>query len=190
MPLKNPSQRGSAYLDYFLVNRLEHIRNNMSNPDFEAGEPGQTPLGWSWWHREQQKGECVITTEAHSGRGALRIKTPEGRDLGAEQCVFRRRAARRILSSDRMGQDGRGALSRPSASSARKMARWRIGPVGRCNVWGKDWRQCRRQVCIPDDIDEVYVRVVGSGACEALIDDLALTRIDGPGANASSAAAS
>jgi len=42
---EEPSQRGSGYLDYFLVSRLEHVRNNMSNPDFETGEPGQAPPG-------------------------------------------------------------------------------------------------------------------------------------------------
>ena len=176
---EEPSQRGSAYLDYFLVNRLEHIRNNMSNPDFEAGEPGQTPLGWSWWHREQQKGECVITTEAHSGRGALRIKTPEGRDWALSNVYSAAVQPGEYYLLTGWGKTVAG--TKPTVSVVGKkngqVANW---AVGRCNVWGKDWRQCRRQVCIPDDIDEVYVRVVGSGACEALIDDLALTRIDGP----------
>ncbi len=175
---EEPRERGSGYLDYFLVDRLEHIRDNLANPDFEAGEPGQVPVGWIWWHRDQL-GEGVVTPEAHGGRAALRIKTPEGRDwaLTNTYSIAVQPGEYYLLTGWGKTVSGVKAVVSVVGKKNGAVANWAIA---RANARGQDWRQFRTQVRIADGIDEIHVRVTGGGACEALLDDLALTRIEAP----------
>nr|MCR5380887.1 hypothetical protein [Lentisphaeria bacterium] len=54
-----PQTLGPAYIDYFLVTKLEDVRNGLSNPDFEVGKIGELPVGWSWFHRDRVGGATV-----------------------------------------------------------------------------------------------------------------------------------
>ena len=167
---EEPRERGSGYLDFFVVSRLEHIRENLANPDFEAGEPGQVPPGWTWWHREQL-GEGVVTPDSHAGRGALRIKTPEGRDwaMSNTYSIAVQPGEYYRLSGWGRAVSGSKAMVSVVGKKDGKVVNWSLA---RGSVRGQDWRQFRSQLRVLDGIDEVYVRVTGAGACEALVDDL------------------
>ena len=117
MPQK--SRFSGSGLDYFLVSRLS-MSATTCPIDFETGE---RPSGWSGG--TVATGASIITTEAQAG-AVLCASNAEGRDWALSNVYsIAAQPGEYYLLTD--GARRSLALSRPSASSARKMARWRIG---------------------------------------------------------------
>lgn len=172
-----PAQRGAAYLDYFILERITNVKNNLANPDFEAGQPGVIPPGWTWWHRENL-GQAVVTTDAAEGKQALHITTPEGRDWNCSN------AFRMAVKPD--------TEYRISARAKANVGRADLAIVGLKNGQVVTWQHARARLhnksdwhdvkgfltfVAEDDLDEVYLRIAGSGAADVIIDDIAITPV-------------
>lgn len=172
-----PAQQGAAYLDYFILERITNVKNNLANPDFEAGQPGVTPPGWTWWHRENL-GQAVITTHAAEGKQALHITTPAGRDWNCNNAF---RMAVKPDTEYRISARAKTATGGANLAIVGlkngQVVTWQHGAARlRSN---SDWHEAKGFLTFTaeDDLDEVYLRIAGSGAADIIIDDIAITQV-------------
>ncbi len=164
--------RGSTYLDRIVLNRVLEVENGVGNPGFEMLENG-LPVGWGWWSRDG-KGGAVSSTEARSGGQSVHIRY-DGEADWAYTCGTRLavKPGQEFAIRAWMKSEGSKSVSVAVVGCRDgKVVRWSVGEARTSGT--HDWREVRGYVHIDRDVDSVYVRLVGNGATDVLVDDISL----------------
>ena len=171
--MEKEESRGSTYLDRIVLNRVMGIKDGLANPGFEQVE-GDQAAGWSWWTREPNKGSAKAEKTPHSGTYAARILHDGEKDwnlscgthlpVKAEQ-EYAVRAWFKCTDTKAARVDVVGCKDG-------KPVTWSVG--GASTSGTHDWKQVRGYAYIPDGVNSVYIRVVGGGKADVLVDDISL----------------
>ena len=170
--MEKEEQRGSTYLDRIVLDRVLGIENGVGNPGFEQAD-GEQALGWSWWSREN-KGSAKIVDQAHGGRNAVRILHDGEKDwnlsCGTHLAVEtdQEYAVRAWVKCT----DTKAAGVAVVGCKDGKPVNWSVGEARTSGT--HDWKEIKGYAHIPRGVDSVYVRVVGSGPADFLVDDISL----------------
>ncbi len=170
-----PQTLGPAYIDYFLVNKLEDVRNGLSNPDFEIGKVGGPAAGWSWFHRDRVGG-ATVSDEHKEGKQSLHIVSPDGRDWNVTNAmlypvksggeyIFRCWMKASVVNIARLELVGYKNGERVTWTAARSR-NFFLSP--------DKWQPIRAFFLPEDDVDAVMLRIVGSRAADLYVDCVAL----------------
>ena len=170
-----PQSLGPAYIDYFLITKLEDVRDGLSNPDFEVGKIGGAATGWSWFHRDRV-GSATVSDEHKEGKQSLHIVSPDGRDWNVSNAmlypvksggeyVFRCWMKGSVVNTARLELVGYKNGQRVTWTAARSR-NFYISP--------DKWQPIRSFFIAEDDVDAVSLRIVGSRAADLYVDCVAL----------------
>ncbi len=170
--MEKPEQRGSTYLDRIVLNRVMDIEDGVANPGFEMTD-NDVPQGWSWWSRDQ-KGSATSATDAHGGKRSVRVVYDGEQDWNLS-C-----GTRLPVQADQefavrawvKAKDTKSLSVAVVGCQQGKTISWSLGEARTSGT--HDWQEIRGFVYVPEGVDNVYVRVVGSGPADALVDDISL----------------
>jgi rhamnogalacturonan endolyase len=139
----------------------------LRNADFE--EP--TLDGWTWWSRAGV-GSAERSDEARTGRGAARIRHVGDRDWAFSNATRWNVQPGAVFTATAWikGQGG-GELAVVGLADG-KVISWNIG--GDTLRATLEWQQLSAEAHVPDGCDQIYVRFVGRGEGDLLIDDVTL----------------
>lgn len=169
----DPDGRGPCYFDYLQFSPVLPSVNGVRNGDFEF-TPGEGVPGWSWWTREEGAGTIRLTDEAHGGGRAVLIEHTGERDFAFSNSGRRRvEAGEKLTATAWVRTEGEGTVNLAVVGLREgQVVSWAIGQdTARA---GADWRRLQAYVRVPRNVDEVYVRITGSGQVRAWVDDVAL----------------
>ncbi len=145
------------------------------------GEKG-TFAEWSWWEREPGKGKIEVSTNAHSGKSAIRITHEGEKDWNVTNS---KRTSVRPGESYRLScwiKNNAPAYSLPALEVVgckdKKVVEWAIGRS--LGLKREGWNANKSYFIIPDNIDSIYVRLNGQGKTDVLVDDVILERAAHP----------
>lgn len=170
----DPNGRGPCYFDYLQFSPAIPIANGVRNGDFEF-TVGEGIPGWTWWTREQGAGSARLTDEAHGGAHAVLIEHTGERDFALSNSGRRPvRSGEKLTASAWVRTEGEGVVNLAIVGLLEgEVVSWAIGQD---SVRGAtDWRRLEAYARVPRNVDEVYVRVTGSGRVRAWVDDVSLT---------------
>jgi hypothetical protein len=171
--MEKKEQRGSTYLDRIELNRVLGLEDGVANPGFEQVEGGQA-LGWSWWTREKGTGTAKAEKSPHSGAYAAHIVHHGEKDwnLSCGTYLTVKPEQEYAIRAWFKAKDTKSASVAVVGCKDGKPVRWSVGEARTSGT--HDWKLAKGYVYIPGDVDSVYVRVVGSGATDLLVDDISL----------------
>jgi len=153
------------------------LASGLQDGGFERAAAGK-PVGWSWWSRENT-GEAVIDRELqHSGKASAFLNHDGERDWAfsnSEKLAVKPGTKLQVRGWAK--SDGAGSCELAIvALNAGKTVTWSIGGA---KASGKfDWRLMEGTATVPDGVDQVYVRWVGTGATRLHLDDTALVVLE------------
>ncbi len=170
-----PQSLGPAYIDYFLITKLEDVRNGLSNPDFEVGKIGGAATGWSWFHRDRV-GSATVSDEHKEGKQALHIVSPDGRDWNVTNAmlypvksggeyIFRCWMKGSVVNMARLELVG--------YKNGQRVA-WTVARSRNFFLSPDKWQPIRAFFQPEDDVDAVMLRIVGNRAADLYVDCVAL----------------
>jgi rhamnogalacturonan endolyase len=168
---------GAAYYDCLIFTPAMATRNGVKNGDFEFTSDEGIPA-WTWWTREEGAGTATITGEAHSGENAILIAHTGERDFALSNAGRRSvTGAEKLTATAWVRAEGAGTVNVALVGLAEgKVVTWSIG--GHSVSGGTDgWVQLQGYCRVPRNIDQVQLRVTGSGVVQAVVDDIAI--VDG-----------
>lgn len=150
----------------------QQSKMTVTNGDFELlGEDGIP--GWRWWTREPDVGSASLTREdVHSGDYAVFITHHGQRDLAFSNASrFAVSQGQKLTASAWVKcQDTEEFRLAAVALKNGETVRWDIGSDG---IWGtQDWTLLTALIKVPREVDEIYLRFVGSGNVRAWADDV------------------
>ncbi len=169
---------GSTYFDYLEFTPAIPAVNGVKNGGFEFLPEGAEGIpGWSWWMRENEAGSCELVEEnARDGERAIYIEHTGERDFalsnrGSLPVEFRDK----LTATAWVRTEGEGQVN--LAFVARRDGEVVSWDIGSDHVTGThDWTKLQARAMVRRNIDEVYVRVTGSGAITARVDQVEMQR--------------
>jgi len=178
--ITEPKHRGPAYVDYIVLTPLRPLEAGIPNAGFEEAAEDGTPRDWTWWSRDGEGRAVVTQVSAHGGRSSVRITYPGKRDWA---CTSGVRLAVRAGQSVGLHVWARAADAQKARAgrpfhlaavgySAGKRVSWNTGIA--LVVPGAKWTEGKGWFEVPEDVDEIQVRLVGSGPVDVLVDDVAV----------------
>ena len=175
----DPKNSGPCYYDCIILDPVAPAVNGISNPDFEVVWDG-APAGWSWWARDKRGSAVSTANEKHGGKHAVRIQHDGKRDW-----AFSSQARLKVEAGKEFAIKGwaKGCAENKGVSLAvvglckGEWVTWNVGMARTSGV--HDWTRIRGFLTIPDDVDQVYVRLTGAGQTDLFVDDLSL-EVDSP----------
>ncbi len=167
---------GSCYFDYLVFSRTISSVNGVQNGDFEfAIDEGVA--GWSWFMREPETGG--MTHVAEGGREGSRCALLE--HTGERDFAFSNRGRLAVEAGQEYTatawvrcEDTADVQLAVVTLAEGKTIQWAVashGTYGTC-----DWTRLVAPVRVPKGIDEIYVRVTGTGEARVWVDDVAVTQ--------------
>ncbi len=173
--MPKPEQRGAAYYDCVLLDRVASVADGIMNPGFEEVD-GEAPKAWEFWSRDRGGSLRVATEHPHSGQRCGRIVYEGPRDWalnasprfavvpGEELCarLWVRGAAASPVTLAVVGVSGG------------RVVAWNVGRTTKSVA--AEWKELKAYAVVPEEVDQVYVRLVGRGRTDLLADDAALRR--------------
>ena len=171
------ANQGPCYFDYLEFSPRVPVVNSVANGGFEFTLEGEDVPGWIFWMREEGAGTCQVVTEgAHDGDRAVLIEHTGERDFALTNRSRLPVEARDKLSASawvRTEGEGTVTLAFVALKDGEVMG-WNIGSD---SVRGaSDWTKLDARALVRRNIDEVYVRVTGTGAVRAWVDEVAIER--------------
>lgn len=149
------------------------LRAWVTNPGFEELTPDGTPASWSSWSRKEGCLSFNISRESHSGKHALRIT-----HTGEQDFAFSNSRRMQVAPGEsfhvtcwmkRINGANAGTLDIVGLHN-KKIVTWRLGTAAAKQ--GDGWQLAQTWISIPDDVNTIYIRTVGSGPCDYLIDTI------------------
>ncbi len=171
--MEKESQSGSTYLDRVTFTRVMPIVNGVANPGFEDAQDGQAS-GWGWWSRESI-GSAASVADAHSGTRAVRI-THDGERDWAYSCGTRLPVTEGqtfMIRAWVKSESEKGVRADVVGCRGGETVTWSIGGAG-SKSGRHDWMEIKGYAEVPGNVDNVYVRFVGSGNTDVTVDDVSL----------------
>lgn len=172
---KPPMSMGPAYIDYFLVTRIDGVKDGLANGGFEQGATGTMPAGWTWFERKQ-KGGAKLVKGGHDSKQAVHVTAPGGIDWTLENgAVMPVKPGEDYkltawVNCRKSGGARLGALGYKNGIAERyQLGSSRILPENE----GK-WTKVRMFLTIPEEVDSICVRVTGKGEADFLLDDVSM----------------
>lgn len=174
----HPDNPGSTYFDYLEFTPTIPSANGVENGGFEFALEGVEGIpGWTWWTREEDAGSAELVTDgAREGQRMVHIRHTGERDF-----AFSNRGRLPVEARDRLHAtawvrtEGEGQVN--LAFVARNDGETVSWDIGSDHVRGSsDWTRLEALASVRRNIDEVYVRVTGSGVIEAWVDDVVVQR--------------
>lgn len=154
----------------------------VTNPGFESQEGTSAFEAWSWWEREPGKGKIEASSDAKSGRRAIRITHEGEKDWNVSN---RQRTAVRPSESYRISCWMKlNLLEQPLPSldvvgcKGKTVVEWAIGSSRAHQKEG--WTFTQSYFTIPDGIDTIYLRLTGQGKTDLLVDDVQIEKASPP----------
>ena len=150
--------------------------NKVANPGFEepGGEAGAAQ--WRWWTREPDTGRVeVSSTERHSGERAARIIHEGERDwnlANANVTAVKPGESYKITCWMKRNGDAKTGSINVVGRKGREVVNWTIGQTQRPR--GEGWTLCQGWFTVPEDVDNIYARVVGGGKVDFWVDDVSV----------------
>ena len=147
----------------------------VANPGFEALTEKSAPADWGWWTREKGKGRLEVATDRHAGERAVRIVHAGEKDWNAEnsrRISVKPGASYKVSCWMRRNGDAKAGRVDVVGLKGKKLVAWTVGSTSVPR--GGGWEFCKGYFQMPDDVDTVYVRLVGSGVCDFFADDVQL----------------
>jgi rhamnogalacturonan endolyase len=144
----------------------------LSNADFE-----QPKLeGWTWWSRTGA-GSAELSSDGRSGRGAARIRHDGEQDWAFSNSTRVKVQPGQVFTASAWTKGQGGVELAVVALAEGKVLTWSIGSDAvRAS---SQWERLSAAAEVPEGCDQIYLRFVGRGACDLLLDDVAL-RPGGP----------
>lgn len=166
---------GSCYYDCVLLTPVLTAEGGISNAGYEEGPADGVPATWSWWSREGRGSATAVTDERHSGERSVHIVHDGERDW-ALSCA----AIKPVKPGDELVisgwvkcvDSGRVEITVVGRRDG-ELVSWNIGAAGVSGTC--EWKRIQGPVLVPEGVNEVSVRWVGSGKTNAWVDDVALT---------------
>ncbi|NOY81334.1 MAG: hypothetical protein GXP31_10060 [Kiritimatiellaeota bacterium] len=171
--MPEPKQRGSAYYDCVLLDRVASVADGIQNPGFEE-VAGEVPSAWEFWSRDRGGRLRIATDRPHSGQRCARLVYEGSRDWALNASPrFAVRPGEELCARLWV----RGASASPVTLavvglSGGRVAAWNVGRTTRTLT--AEWKELKAYAVVPEDVDQVYVRLVGRGRTDLLADDAAL----------------
>ncbi len=168
--------RGPAYYDYLLFIPVLAAEHGVQNGGFEVVDEGVIP-GWTWWCRGRDAGTAQITDEqAYAGKRSCLIEHHGERDFALSNLERVDVAPRdKLTATAWVRTEGEGALQLAVvAMSGGEVVAWSIGS-DQVTASG-DWTRLQARALVRRNIDQVYVRLTGTGQLRAWVDDVRLER--------------
>lgn len=182
-----PGNPGWSYLDYFVIVPNEEAARD--NWDFESGSPGEPPANWRPIVKREKTGSvaAVLSPEAASGKMAVRITTTLEQDWTfANRSIFALRPGQRYRLScqarNLTGQAINATFQLSGADANGKTIRYQLGGV-KLRPKKDQWQEFSAVIRVPDDIAHGYLRLIGAGNGDFLVDDLQITEFTYPQVN-------
>jgi rhamnogalacturonan endolyase len=137
------------------------------NADFE-----QPKLeGWDWWSRAST-GSAELSAEARSGSSAARLRHDGELDWAFSNSTRHDVQSGKMFTASAWVK-GRGGVELAVVSLAQgKVVSWSIGSDALRAT--DQWQLLSAEALVPEGCDQIYVRFVGRGAGDLLLDDVAL----------------
>ena len=163
---------GSTYFDNVRLIPLMAEKNGVTNGDFQVGKdmPGS---GWIWFSREQ-KGGVAFSDEGRNGSRCALLTHEGARDYAFTNAgrLNVEPGQTWVASAWMKCENTDSADLDIVALSGGRLVSWNIGSDG---VYGTtDWKKVQAEAYIPQGVDQIHLRVVGSGNAKVWIDDVAL----------------
>ncbi|MDD4102423.1 MAG: carbohydrate binding domain-containing protein [Kiritimatiellae bacterium] len=147
----------------------------VENPSFETIAADGGVDGWSWWSREAGKGGVEVSGDAPSGARSVRVRHDGERDWAYSNS---RKTPVKPGESYEVsvwikGVEGykAGSLTVTGTRDG-KVVSWEIGTAS--GRFSAQWQKFIGFFEVPEGVDTVYVRLVGSGKTDFLVDDVYL----------------
>ena len=173
--MEEPDSRGSAYYDTIVLYPCVHVEGGVANPGFEHAVEAM-PAGWTWWSREDGGAAVSVTTEKHGGKLAVHL-THDGKRDWAFSCMERLQ----VEPGDEFAVRGwvKGTENQTVTLAAvgqynGKLVTWDLGGGNTSGTHG--WKEVKGYFTVPADVNQVYVRLTGSGKTDVYVDDVTLKR--------------
>ncbi len=164
---------GPCYYDCVVFRPTVARSMGLVNPGFESGE-GTQITGWNFWSR-QNKGRAVPVGDVKHGGQRSVLLTHDGDQDWAFTCSEQLpvKPGDRLTVRAWVRSQGTNSIAiTVVALAGGKTVRWDIGSESTDGT--HDWKELVGDVRVPDGVDAVQVRFVGSGACQAWVDDVSL----------------
>jgi rhamnogalacturonan endolyase len=165
----------------FFANQI-FAETYVNDPGFELVNEKRTFVEWNWWERESGKGKTEVSTNAHSGKNAIRITHAGEKDWNVTNS---KRTSVRPGESFRLScwiKNNSPAHNLPALEVVgckdKKVVEWAIGRSRGPKREG--WNGNKSYFIVPDNIDSIYVRLNGQGKTDVLVDDVCLERASNP----------
>ncbi|MHB8997410.1 MAG: rhamnogalacturonan lyase family protein [Armatimonadota bacterium] len=169
---------GSGYLDTITVTPVISEVGGVSNGGMEVGKD-LSGSGWVFWSRDNL-GAAELVSPGRSGNRALKFSYTGERDFALTNSGRLAVKPGQTFSATAWMkcEDTVDATLCIVAMGAGKLLSWQLGSDG---VYGTmDWTKVDARCRIPENCDQIYLRVVGSGKASVLVDDVALTETNEP----------
>jgi len=146
----------------------------VSNPGFETLAKDGGVAEWRWWTREKGAGRFEVSADRHGGERAVRIIHDGAKDwnlTNARKTPVKPGASYVITCWMKRSEGAASGSVNVVGNRGNKLVDWSIGRSPSATGNGR-WRLYKGYFNVPDDVDTVYVRVVGSGKTDFWVDDV------------------
>ena len=149
-------------------------QNWVANPGFEQLDEKGNAADWRWWTREEGAGRVEVSAdERHEGERAVRIVHEGEKDFNLANS--RRIAAApgdafKITCRMKRNGDANAGTLNIVGLKGKEVVDWSIGRTRAPR--GEGWVLCQGWVVVPEGVDTIYARVVGSGKSDFWVDDV------------------
>ncbi|MCL2104124.1 MAG: hypothetical protein FWH21_03595, partial [Kiritimatiellaeota bacterium] len=167
-------QRMRIIVAVLLGGLVASAENWVANPGFEQLDEKGGAADWRWWTREEGAGRVEVTAdERHEGERAVRIVHEGEKDFNLansrRRTVTPGESFKITCRMKRTGDANAGTLNIVGLKG-KEVVDWSIGRTRAPR--GEGWVLCQGWVVVPEGVDTVYARVVGSGKSDFWVDDV------------------
>jgi len=146
----------------------------VANPGFETLTEKKAVAEWgSFFTREKGKGFFELSGERHSGERGLRIVYEGDKDwalANSRKTTVKPGDSFRITCWMKCNGGTRAGGVHVVGNKGDKLVDWTIGCTP--DARGEGWKEYKAYFSVPDGVDNVYVRLVGSGKTDLAVDDV------------------
>jgi len=163
---------GACYFDYLDFYNAGVV--SITNPDFETIS-GDRAQGWNFWSRDGNGTVTIVADTVHSGRSAVRVVSSGEKDWNLSNSsvmIVKPGQAFTLKAWAKLSKPGQDVSISVVGKSGGKVVSWDIGSSDCDDV--RDWQQLVADVLVPDGVDEMYVRFVGSGPTDVVVDQTSI----------------
>ena len=158
----------------FVLSAFAADESRINNSGFEQVENGK-PAQWGFFAREREKADYAVVEDAATGRYAARIVNNGERDWALyndRQTAVRPGQFFEISCRMKALNGEKNGALKMVGLAGKKLVNWELGSSA--VVKDGEWREYKGIVQIPEGVDTVYLRFVGTGKTELLVDDVAI----------------